>query len=88
MGHKVDTAAEGKKLMELSREWSKSAATNDTAKTLSYWAEDALVLSPGQATLKGKDAIREMIAGTAQIPGFKMLSRLVFPFQKVETLPI
>lgn len=33
---KVDTEKEGQKLMELSREWSKSAGTDDIDKTVSY----------------------------------------------------
>ncbi|HYJ37322.1 MAG TPA: DUF4440 domain-containing protein [Chitinophagaceae bacterium] len=68
----VDKEAEGKKLMELSREWSKSAATGDTAKILSYWADDAMVMPPGQPPLTGKDAIREMVVGSSKIPGFKI----------------
>src|SRR5688572_972806 len=53
--HKVDTKAEGEKLMSLSREWSEVAATNDIEKTLSYWADDATVMSPGQPIIKGKE---------------------------------
>ena len=68
----VDREAEGKKLMELSKEWSAAAATGDTAKILSYWADDAIMMSPGEPALKGKDAIRGMIAGTSKIPGFKI----------------
>ena len=69
---KVDTKAEGENLMELSREWSKSIAANDIEKTLSYWAENATVMSPGQPPIKGKKAIKEMIEGTSKIPGFKI----------------
>jgi uncharacterized protein (TIGR02246 family) len=68
----ADIEAEGQKLTQLSKDWSKAAATNDTAKILSYWADDAVVMSPGQPTLKGKDAIREMVVGSFKIPGFKI----------------
>ena len=68
----VDTKIEGEKLMQLSRDWSKSAATDSMEKTLSYWAEDAIVMSPGEPALKGKQAIRGMIEGTSKIPGFKI----------------
>jgi len=68
----VDTKTEGEKLMQLSRDWSKSAATDSIEKTLSYWAEDAIVMSPGEPALKGKQAIRGMIEGTSKIPGFKI----------------
>lgn len=70
--NKVDTKAEGEKLMQLSREWSASAATDSIDKTLSYWAEDAVVMSPGQPAIKGKAAIREMMAATSKIPGFRI----------------
>ena len=70
--HKVDTKAEGEKLMNLSREWSEVAATNDIEKTLSYWANDATVMSPGQPPTKGKEAIRAMVEGMSRIPGFKI----------------
>jgi len=68
----VDTKSEEEKLMQLSRDWSKSAATDSIEKTLSYWAEDAIVMSPGEPALKGKQAIRGMIEGTSKIPGFKI----------------
>jgi ketosteroid isomerase-like protein len=71
-GHKVDIKTEGERLMQISKEWSKSAGTDSLEKTLSYWADDATVMSPGQPPIKGKYAIREMIKGTSKIPGFKI----------------
>lgn len=68
----IDTKAEGEKLMQISREWSKSAATDSVEKTLSYWADDAVMMSSGQPPLKGKKAIREMVEGSSKIPGFKI----------------
>ena len=68
----TDTKAEGEKLMQLSRDWSKSAQTDSIEKTLSYWADDAVLMSPGQPPLKGKDAIRTMATETSKIPGFKI----------------
>jgi len=69
---KIDTKAEGEKLMQISRDWSKSAATGNVEETLGYWAEDAVVMSPGDAPIKGKNAIRGMIEATSKIPGFKI----------------
>ena len=66
----IDHKAEGEKLMQISREWSKSASTDSLEKTLSYWADDAVVMSPGQPVIKGKNAIREMMISTSKIPGF------------------
>jgi len=68
----VDTKSEGDKLMQLSRDWSRSAATGNIDTTLSYWADDAIVMSPDQPPLKGKQAIRAMLEGASKIPGFKI----------------
>jgi len=69
---KIDTEKEGQQLMQLSREWSKSAATDDIEKTVSYWADDAIFISSGQPTLNGKQNIREMVVGMSKTPGFKI----------------
>src|SRR5215213_6286444 len=68
----MDTNAEGEKLMQLSREWSRSAGTDSIDKTLSYWADDAIVMEPGYPSIKGKQAIRAMIENTSKIPGFRI----------------
>jgi conserved hypothetical protein len=68
----VDTKAEGEKLMQVSREWSKSAQSGDVEKILNYWADDAVVISAGQPTLKGKKEIRQMVEGSFKSPGFKI----------------
>jgi ketosteroid isomerase-like protein len=69
---KVDTKREGEKLMQLSREWSKSASTDSLEKTISYWADDAVFMSSGQPTLNGKKEIRGMVERSAKIPGFNI----------------
>ena len=68
----IDTDAEGEKLMQLSREWSKSAAGDDMEKTISYWADDAVVMQPGQPIIRGKQEIRAMLENTSNIPGFQI----------------
>src|SRR5687768_2767636 len=69
----TDKEAEGKKLMELSKEWSRLAEAGDTSeKMFDYLADDAIVMSPGQAAFKGKAAIREMVVGAAKVPGFNI----------------
>ena len=67
----VDTKAEGEKVVQLSRDWSRVAGTDSLEKILSYWAEDAIVMPPGQI-FRGKAAIRNMLLQTAKIPGFKI----------------
>jgi uncharacterized protein (TIGR02246 family) len=57
--------------MEISREWSRSAQTGDIERTLSYWADDAVMMVSGTPALKGKAAIRAMVERTKKIPGFK-----------------
>lgn len=68
----IDQVAEAEKLMELSREWAKSAQTADTEKILSYWSDDAIVMSPGQPATIGKDQLRKMLEMNATIPGFEI----------------
>ena len=68
----VDTTIEGKRLMQISRDWSKAAATGNIDSTLSYWADDAVVMGPGQPLLQGKAAIRGMLESTSKVPGFRI----------------
>jgi len=68
----IDTKAEGDKIMQISRDWSKAAQTDSIDKILSYWADDAVVMLPGDDVIKGKQAIREMVEGSSKIPGFKI----------------
>ena len=67
---KVDTKAEGEKVMQLSRDWTEAAVARDVEKAVSYWAEDAIFMSANQAPLRGKQAIREMVEGSFKTPGF------------------
>ena len=68
----VDQEAEAEIIMELSREWAKSAQTTDIEKVLSYWSDDAVVLAPGQPATTGKEALRKMLEMNATIPGFEV----------------
>ncbi|HEY5745529.1 MAG TPA: SgcJ/EcaC family oxidoreductase [Chryseolinea sp.] len=68
----IDTKAEGEKLMQLSREWSQSASKHDVEKTLSYWADDATLISAGDPMLKGKAAIRQMVEESFKDPSFQI----------------
>ena len=69
---KIDKKAEGEKLMQLSKEWSQTVATKDIDKMVSYWADDAFLMQQGQAPLKGKQAIRQMVEQSFKIPGFSI----------------
>lgn len=69
---KADTKAEAEKIMQISKEWSEAAAANDVEKTVSYWADDAVLISAGQPTLEGKEAIKKMVEESFKTPGFKI----------------
>lgn len=69
---KVDTVAEGERLMQISREWSQLISSKDTEKILSYWSDDAVLYSPSEAPVKGKEALRTMVAESFNNPGFSI----------------
>src|SRR5829696_7927732 len=69
---KIDTKAEGEKLMQVSREWSQSASTDSIEKTMSYWADSAIFFSAGQPVLNGKNEIRGMVERSSKVPGFRI----------------
>ena len=56
--------------MTTSKAWSAAAQTKNVEDILSYWADTAVVYSPGRSAFKGKQAIREMIEQSYKIPGF------------------
>ncbi len=68
----IDLQAEAAELMRLSREWSQVAGSGDLERTLAYWADDAIMMPPGRAPLRGKPAIREFLEASASIPGFSI----------------
>ena len=59
-------------LMQTSREWAKAAASRDVERTVSYWADDAIVLQPDQPALVGKAAIRGMVERGMKDPKFSI----------------
>lgn len=68
----VDSAAEAAKLKALDDEWSKVVATKDLDKVLSYYADDAVFLAPGEAAVTDKAAMRKSWEGT--LSAFESLS--------------
>jgi ketosteroid isomerase-like protein len=67
---KIDTKAEEEKIKQTAVEWSKVEGNKE--KMLTYWADDAVMMVPGQPTIKGKEAIRKMLDESYKIPGFKV----------------
>jgi len=69
----VDVAAERRDLLETDRAWARLAEADAPVDSLvAYWTSDARVILPGQPVLVGTDAIRQMVAGTRAIPGFRI----------------
>ena len=55
--------------MQLSKEWSQAASAGDVDKIVSYWADDAVIISAGQPVLNGKQAIRKMVEESYKMLG-------------------
>ncbi len=70
---KVDLKAEETAIMKTDSTWAALAAEGkEVEKIISYWSDDAIVLPPGQAAVKGKDALRKMVEDSKNIPGFSI----------------
>jgi ketosteroid isomerase-like protein len=69
---KFNSGQEEKKLMELSREWAKTAQSGNAEKILSYWSEDAVLMTPDQGKLVGHAQLSQMLENAGQIPGFEV----------------
>ena len=68
-GEPVDDAAV---LMQTSRDRAKAVASRDVERTLSYWADDAIVFEPDMKAIVGKQAIRGMVERGMKDPRFSM----------------
>jgi uncharacterized protein (TIGR02246 family) len=68
----VDTKAEGEKLMQVSRDWAKASEQRDAEKVISYWADDAVVISASHPMVKGRQSISEMVKEGYAMPGFNI----------------
>jgi len=68
-----DQEAESAKLMARDAEWSNLATEGkDVDKVVSYWADDAVVMEPGQAPVEGKAAIKAFVTESYKTPGFRI----------------
>ena len=63
-------SADERALRNLDSEWSKAAGSKDVDKTVSYYADDAIVIPPNSPALTGKEPIRAMWKGMLGAPGF------------------
>jgi uncharacterized protein (TIGR02246 family) len=68
----TSSSNEEARLMAISREWSAAAASGDLERVVSYWGDDATVMMAGLPTFRGKKAIRDYVAESYKIPGFRI----------------
>jgi len=69
----VDLDMERTRLLRRDAEWADAASEGrDVEHILSYWTDDAVVFAPGMPAVAGKDALRQYVLGSLQIPGFKI----------------
>lgn len=67
----MDVALEKTRLLQRDAEWAAAASEGrDLERILSFWTDDAVVLAPGLPTVVGKDALRQYVQGSMEIPGF------------------
>jgi uncharacterized protein (TIGR02246 family) len=52
--------------------WSKAAGDKDAAKFATFYGENAVLMAPGMAAVKGRDAIQQAMAGMVQDPNFAL----------------
>ncbi len=53
-------------------DWAKAAAANDLEKCMSYYADDAIVISPGNAAIVGNENIRKFIERLLAVPNMQL----------------
>lgn len=63
-------AADDTALRKLDDEWSKAAGSRDVEKTISYYADDAVVMPPNIPALTSKEAIRTLWKSMLGSPDF------------------
>src|SRR2546430_9959952 len=68
-----DPDAESQRLLRRDAEWADvAAAGRDVDRIASYWSDDAVVIPQGQPVVEGKAAIRDFVASSLRIPGFRI----------------
>ena len=69
----MDLDAERTRLLQRDADWARVASEgSDLERILSYWTDDAVVLAPGLPAVAGKEALRQYVQGSMQIPGFRI----------------
>lgn len=63
-------ATERAAIMHADSAWLAAAGSRDVDSTLSFWTDDARLMSPGEPPVVGRDAIRRMLTDGFAIPEF------------------
>lgn len=69
----VDLKAEENLILKTDSTWAVIALEGkDIDKIVSYWADDAVLLPPGQTAVRGKAALKQFVKESENIPGFSI----------------
>lgn len=68
----VDLATEERAIRAVDAQWLAAAKARDLEKTVAAWSEDAIIYAPGAPPIKGRQAIREYVAGAFALPEFSI----------------
>jgi ketosteroid isomerase-like protein len=72
-GKGMTMEAERSELLRRDADWAALAAEGrDIDGILSYWTDDAVVLPPDLPPVQGKEALREYVLGSLEVPGFSI----------------
>src|SRR5688500_1314832 len=64
--------AERAAIMQADSAWLAAAASRNVDSTLSFWTDDARLISPGEPPVVGRNAIREMLVHAFESPNFSV----------------
>ena len=68
----VDPESERAKLLQLDREWSEAARTNNMERLWSFWTDDAKILLSADKTISGLDQIKQFTTKARTDPNFEI----------------
>ena len=74
------SAADAQAIKAKNDEWSKAGAAKDSAKFVTYYADDATVMVPNEPIFRGMDSIKSVMTPMMQDPSFSFS----FKTEKVE----
>lgn len=67
-----NSAADEAAIRGLDSAWNKSAVDKNADLMSSYYATDGVLMTPGEPMVKGRDAIKNVVAGMFGSPGFSL----------------